>query len=152
MLGTKPTRRLSCEEGREEMMVHAHDGMAGSDSMKMLHSPCRKIGTGPKDVPSTGCAGRWIWGKFFLPVLRFLCFLFLSEQEGTVQNDYINSCSVTTDGNVVLTGATSGDWEVASSGDSSMVAVKLDVTDGTVLWRYQVCALKTSVYPLPLYW
>jgi len=67
-----------------------------------------------------------------------LCFLFaVVEQEGTVEDDFVYSCSRTTDGNVVLVGYTWGSWEEASTGESTM-AVKLDVTDGTVLWRYQV--------------
>ncbi len=67
-----------------------------------------------------------------------LCFFGFDEQEGTVEDDYINTCSITTDGNVVLSGATAGDWEMLTSGDSTIMAVKLDLTDGTVIWRYQV--------------
>lgn len=59
-------------------------------------------------------------------------------QEGTVEDDFINSCSKTTDGNVVLTGATPGDWDGIGLGGANIVAVKLDATDGTVIWRYQV--------------
>lgn len=66
----------------------------------------------------------------------FFCF----GQEGTDMDDFINSCSITADGNVVLTGSTKADWAdtEANSDYFSIVAVKLDVTDGTVLWRYQV--------------
>ncbi len=71
-------------------------------------------------------------------MLSSCVLLGFDEQEGTVENDYINSCSRTTDGNVVLVGHTNGDWEEAANGDFSMVAVKLDATDGTVIWRYQV--------------
>ena len=59
-------------------------------------------------------------------------------QEGTVEDDYINSCSKTADGNVVLTGGTNGNWDGVGFGDANIMAVKLDVTDGTVVWRYQV--------------
>lgn len=62
----------------------------------------------------------------------------LHEQEGTAEDDTMNSCSKMEDGNVVLTGATFGNWDGTPAGDISAVAVKLDVTDGTVLWRYQV--------------
>ena len=59
-------------------------------------------------------------------------------QEGTVEDDYISACSRTADGNVVLSGSTSGGWEEADAVATSMAAIKLDATDGTVVWRYQV--------------
>lgn len=67
-------------------------------------------------------------------------------QEGTVEEDYINSCSKTADGNVVLTGATTGDWDGAGLGEVNLVAVKLDATDGTVIWRYQVLPSRVCCY------
>ena len=63
------------------------------------------------------------------------------EQEGTTEEDFVRSCSITADGNVVLTGYTFGAWAEGSTADTSMVAVKLDVSDGTVIWRYQVTVL-----------
>lgn len=70
----------------------------------------------------------------------------LNKQEGTAEDDSMNSCSRMADGNVVLTGATFGSWDgTIVAGDLSIVAVKLDVTDGTVLWRYQVHAEVRSV-------
>ncbi|CAM9819697.1 unnamed protein product [Scytosiphon promiscuus] len=59
------------------------------------------------------------------------------QQEGTDGEEDINACSKTTDGNVVLSGTTSGDWYGVNSGYNAWVAVKLDVTDGSVIWRYQ---------------
>ncbi len=78
-----------------------------------------------------------------------LCFLGFDEQEGTVADDFINECSRTADGNVVLSGTTEGDWEMEASGAITIMAVKLDVTDGTVIWRYQV---RTATVVLCWYW
>lgn len=66
------------------------------------------------------------------------CRLSGTAQEATDENDYIRACSKTADGNVVLAGHTYGDWNATLSGDSAIIAVKLDVTDGAVIWRYQV--------------
>eukprot|EP00752_Nemacystus_decipiens_P003778 g3478.t1 len=66
-------------------------------------------------------------------------------QEGTAEDDSINSCSIVADGNVVVTGASLGGWEGAVSGDIVAAAVKLDVTDGSVLWRYQAGATPDGV-------
>lgn len=62
------------------------------------------------------------------------------EQEGTDTDDAIYACSKTEDGNVVLAGASEADWAEtgANPGYDSIAAVKLDASDGGVLWRYQV--------------
>ncbi|CAN0433812.1 unnamed protein product, partial [Ectocarpus fasciculatus] len=52
-------------------------------------------------------------------------------QDGTEQEDHIGTCSKTADGNVVLTGATQGDWVETNTGLWALVAVKLDVADGS---------------------
>lgn len=39
---------------------------------------------------------------------------------------------------MVLTGATYGNWDATVAGDLSVVAVKLNIINGTVIWRYQV--------------
>lgn len=68
-----------------------------------------------------------------------------NEQEGTDAADRIHACSISADGNAVLAGYTEGDWETVGSGFSAVAAVKLNVSDGEVLWRYQVRTLTTAV-------
>ena len=68
-------------------------------------------------------------------------------QEGTVEDDFITACSKMADGNVVLSGLTSGAWDGESWGDI-IVAVKLDGIDGTVIWRYQVLSRTATLLAL----
>ncbi|CAM9980650.1 unnamed protein product [Ectocarpus sp. 12 AP-2014] len=67
------------------------------------------------------------------------------QQEGTEKDEVISTCSKTADGNVVLTGLTQGDWVETNTGLWALVAVKLDVADGSVIWRYQAGVPSYSV-------
>ncbi|CAN0028156.1 unnamed protein product [Pylaiella littoralis] len=58
-------------------------------------------------------------------------------QDGSDEEDYIQACTLTADGNVVLAGFTNGEWLGSQPGTSAIAAVKLDVTDGSVVWDYQ---------------
>jgi len=60
------------------------------------------------------------------------------RQEGTEENDYFLGVTETVDGNVVVVGYTLGNWSVTNDGWNDVVAVKLNVDDGEVIWRYQV--------------
>lgn len=72
----------------------------------------------------------------------------LNEQDGTTEDDSMNSCSMMADGNVVLTGGTLGNWDgITTEGELSAVAVKLDATDGSVIWQYQVCGTRRQHQP-----
>ncbi|CBJ28797.1 hemolysin-type calcium-binding region [Ectocarpus siliculosus] len=66
-------------------------------------------------------------------------------QDGTEMDEGITTCSKTADGNVVLTGSTLGDWVETNTGLWALVAVKLDVTDGSVIWQYQAGVPSQSV-------
>ncbi|CAN0059164.1 unnamed protein product [Ectocarpus sp. 4 AP-2014] len=66
-------------------------------------------------------------------------------QDGTEKDEVISTCSKTADGNVVLTGLTQGDWVEINTGLWALVAVKLDVADGSVIWRYQAGVPSYSV-------
>lgn len=87
------------------------------------------------DTPITG-------GRGFCTTSTSLDFLVFGTcrgaQEGTEKDEVISTCSKTADGNVVLTGLTQGDWVETNTGLWALVAVKLDVADGSVIWRYQV--------------
>ncbi|CAM9944679.1 unnamed protein product, partial [Ectocarpus sp. 12 AP-2014] len=67
------------------------------------------------------------------------------QQDGTEKDEVISTCSKTADGNVVLTGITQGDWVETNAGLWALVAVKLDVTDGSVIWQYQAGVPSSSV-------
>ncbi|CAN0358747.1 unnamed protein product, partial [Ectocarpus fasciculatus] len=67
------------------------------------------------------------------------------QQDGTEQDEVISTCSKTADGNVVLTGLTQGNWVTPNTGLWALVAVKLDVADGSVIWRYQAGVESFSV-------
>ncbi|CAN0410202.1 unnamed protein product, partial [Pylaiella littoralis] len=59
------------------------------------------------------------------------------QQDGTDEEDYMQTCTLTADGNVVLAGYTNGEWLGSKPGTSAIAAVKLDITDGSVVWEYQ---------------
>lgn len=60
-------------------------------------------------------------------------------QDGTNEDDYLRAAVETADKNVVVAGFTSGSWSVANNGGSNdVVAAKLNVDNGEVIWRYQV--------------
>lgn len=51
----------------------------------------------------------------------------------------METAAVGSDGSVVLTGFSEGVWDDgANAGGFDFVAVKLDASDGTELWRWQV--------------
>ncbi|CAN0417589.1 unnamed protein product, partial [Pylaiella littoralis] len=58
-------------------------------------------------------------------------------QDGSDEDDYMQACTLTADGNVVLAGYTNGEWLGSKPGASAIAAVKLDITDGSVVWDYQ---------------
>ena len=100
-----------------------------------------------RDTPLSVCArtamttcfyGR-AWNLHNIDITCFFsCLACAEEQDGTEQDEVISTCSKTADGNVVLTGLTQGDWVETNTGLWALVAVKLDVADGSVIWRYQV--------------
>lgn len=60
-------------------------------------------------------------------------------QNGTPSSDYLHACVETTDGNVVVAGFFYGYLNgTRGDGASGIVAVKLDVNSGNVMWTYQV--------------
>lgn len=59
-------------------------------------------------------------------------------QDGTNKDDYLRAAVETTDKNVVVAGFTSGSWSVSNDGSNDVVAAKLNVDNGEVIWRYQV--------------
>lgn len=59
-------------------------------------------------------------------------------QDGTNEDDYLRAAVETADKHVVVAGFTSGSWSVSSDGSNDIVAAKLNVDNGEVIWRYQV--------------
>ena len=45
---------------------------------------------------------------------------------------------VDVDDSVVIAGYTDGVWSVTNEGDNDLAAMKLDASDGSLLWRWQV--------------
>lgn len=90
----------------------------------------------------------WFCNMFHRLAFLFSCF----EQGGTDTDDVINTCSKTSDGHVVLTGGTEADWAGtgATPGFVSTVVIKLDVTDGTVLWQHQVLPKSSGILVVSL--
>lgn len=60
------------------------------------------------------------------------------DKDGTEFEDLVGAIALTTDGNVVVAGYTRGSLFVFSDGWTDMVAVKLNVDTGAVIWSYQV--------------
>lgn len=65
-----------------------------------------------------------------------------TEQNGTgsttISEGKMETAAVASDDTVILTGFSEGVWDGANAGGFDFVAVKLDVSDGTELWRWQV--------------
>ena len=60
------------------------------------------------------------------------------NQDGTSSDDYLFAAITTVDGNIVAAGHTQGSWSDVNDGWYDVVAVKLNVEDGEMMWTYQV--------------
>ena len=60
------------------------------------------------------------------------------NQEGTSSDDYLFAAITTVDGNIVVAGNTEGNWSNVNDEWNDVVAVKLNVEDGEMIWTYQV--------------
>ncbi|CAN0418778.1 unnamed protein product [Ascophyllum nodosum] len=58
-------------------------------------------------------------------------------QDGTELDDYIYGGGMGDTGSVILVGSTNGDWEKPNRGGEDFAAVKLNTTDGSILWKWQ---------------
>ena len=62
----------------------------------------------------------------------------MTTQDGTELDDYIYGGGMGDTGSVILVGSTNGDWEKPNRGGEDFAAVKLNTTDGSILWKWQV--------------
>ncbi|CAM9529226.1 unnamed protein product [Hapterophycus canaliculatus] len=67
-------------------------------------------------------------------------------QEGTEKEDYLSAATmVDGDGSVVMGGYTTGGFSELSLGDNDFVAIKLNSSDSTEIWRYQDGSSETDM-------
>ena len=64
--------------------------------------------------------------------------LVVAQQDGTQEADSISGGGRGDKGSVILVGSTWGDWEKPNRGGEDFAAVKLNTTDGSILWKWQV--------------
>ena len=64
--------------------------------------------------------------------------LVMAQQDGTDEGDSISGGGRGDNGSVILVGSTWGDWEKSNRGGEDFAAVKLNTTDGSILWKWQV--------------
>lgn len=65
------------------------------------------------------------------------------EQDDTEESE-LHAAASGPDGSVVLAGETRGDWDGINKGSNDFAAVKLNSSDGKVIWSWQVrivCAM-----------
>lgn len=60
-------------------------------------------------------------------------------QDGSEGTDVIYGATVCDETSVFLGGYTSGEWATSNAGGNDFAVVQLNLTDGTELWRWQVC-------------
>lgn len=61
-------------------------------------------------------------------------------QDGTAGVDNATDLALVEDGSAVLSGSTTGDWNVTNLGGTDFAALKLDA-DGELLWKWQVTTM-----------
>lgn len=62
---------------------------------------------------------------------------FVARQDGSIEYDVITGAAAGSDGSVVLSGYTYGNWSEMNQGEEDYVAFKLD-SNGDVVWTLQV--------------
>ncbi|CAN0435097.1 unnamed protein product, partial [Ascophyllum nodosum] len=82
--------------------------------------------------------GEWLGGRDFAAVkLGNNLTEIWRWQGGTEEDDSFSGGGVGDNGSVILVGSTYGDWANSNQGGEDFAAVKLNTTDGSMLWKWQ---------------